>query len=132
LATDELFASLVADVAGACGVEWGATGGGDTGSGAVVCWGRGSGGRWWCGSATVTESTAGLASLGLGTDTRADARGSCAAARAAVSAGEALAADELFASLVADVAGACGVKWRATVLLGRDDGDKSANGGDGE
>jgi len=52
------------------------------------------------------KATSGLASLGLRTDARADARGTRAASGAAVGGAEALATNELRAGAVADVLGA--------------------------
>jgi len=133
LSADELDTLAVTDVLGARGVEGGSTGGGGASDGGSRGGGGRSGSRCGCsgGCSARDEATAGLASLGLGSDTRADARGTSAASRATVSSAKALSADELETLAVTDVLGAGGVEGGSTGGGGASNGGSRGSGSGG-
>jgi hypothetical protein len=123
LATNKLLARAVPDVGDTCGVEGRASsgvgaglgGGGGSSSGS-------SGGAGGEAARAGDEAAAGLACLGLSTRARADARGTSAAARGAVSGVKALATDELLARAVAYIGDTCGVEGGSTSGVGASSG----------
>jgi hypothetical protein len=144
LATNELLSGAVADVGDTCGVEGGSAGGVGASGGCGGCSrsGSSSGGRGSSGggggkaAGAGNKAAAGLACLGLSTRARADARGTSAAARGAVSGVKALATDELLARAVAYIGDTCGVEGGSTSGVGASSGgcggcSRSGGGGGG-